>query len=190
VREPVSAKVVPFRSRWRGAFGLAAAAVLVLAVGTAIANLEVRYDANGFVVRTGWGRGELQAPVASAPANGPAAVPASAEFAALERRLRQLELANAAQPAAGGVQTAAARMTDAEILRRVRELVSQAEARQETQVAQRLLMLIRDFDQQRRADLASIQQGIGSYQGLTNVEISQQRQMLDQLYRVAARQEK
>src|SRR5215203_4579414 len=44
------ARVLPMRSRWTAAFGLAAAAVLVLAAATAIANLEIRYDANGLVV--------------------------------------------------------------------------------------------------------------------------------------------
>ena len=41
-----------------------------------------------------------------------------------------------------------------------------------------------------KADLAAMQQGLGTYQGLTNAEIAQQRDMLNQLYRVAARQEK
>ena len=43
--------------RPRGAlWGLAAAAVLVLAAGAAIANIDVRYDANGFAMHTGWNR--------------------------------------------------------------------------------------------------------------------------------------
>lgn len=197
VREQPPAKVLPMRSRWMPALGLAAAAALVMAVASAIANLEVRYDANGFVVRTGWARGgETAAPNGAAvdvsSANG-ATVPAdssSAEFQALERRLRALEIAAASQPSAGGVQTASARMTDAELLRRVRELVAEAESRQQTVIAQRLLQVVRDFDRQRQADLAAIQQGLGTYQGLTNAEIAQQRDMLNNLLRVAARQEK
>ncbi len=190
--EPQPARVLPMRTRWTPAFGLAAAAVLVLAAATAIANLEVRYDANGFVVRTGWRQGSTR--LNTAPGAGAEAVarPAGArgDFDALERRLRDLEIASASQPAAGGVQTASARMTDAEILRRVREIVADAEARQQTVVAQRLLQVVRDFDRQRQADLATIQQGLGSYQGLTNAEIAQQRDMLNHLYRVASRQEK
>ena len=48
----------PRRAFWNIApqWGLAAAAVLLLSVGAAIANLEVRYGSEGFVVRTGWGR--------------------------------------------------------------------------------------------------------------------------------------
>ena len=39
------------------AWGLAAAAVLLLAIGAAIANLDVRYGNDGLVVRTGWNHG-------------------------------------------------------------------------------------------------------------------------------------
>ncbi len=185
-----SAKVLPMRSRWTPAFGLAAAAVLVLAAATAIANLEVRYDASGFVVRTGWARGETDRTPQGANPGAMLPVSASFDFQALDRRLRDLEIAAVSQPSAGGVQTASARMTDAEILRRVREIVGEAESRQQTVVAQRLLQVVRDFDRRRESDLAAIQQGLGTYQGLTNAEIAQQRDMLNQLYRVAARQEK
>lgn len=189
------AKVLPMRPRWMPVFGLAAAAVLVLAAAGAIANLEMRYDASGLVVRTGWSRGDAQTAQTDGTAqraHTSALLPArsSSDFDALERRLRELEIATAAQPSSGGVQTASARMTDAEILRRVREMVGEAESRQQTVVAQRLLQVVRDFDRQRQSDLAAIQQGLGTYQGLTNAEIAQQRDMLNQLYRVAARQDK
>ncbi len=73
----------------------------------------------------------------------------------------------------------------------MRDMVSDAEARQETAVAQRLLQVIRDFDNQRRADIALIQQGLGQYQGLANAEIAVNRDMLNQLVRAATtRQEK
>lgn len=190
IREPVPGKVVSLRSRrWMPAFGLAAAAVLVLAVASAIANLEVRYDADGLVIRTGRGASTQRA-AAGQPAPDSAMQPAGADFGALERRLRQLELALAAQPSAVGAQNASARMTDSEILRRVREMLTEAEQRQQTTVAQRLLQVVQDFDRQREADLAAIQRGLGTYQGVTNAEIAQQRDMLNQLYRVAARQER
>ena len=196
IRErPAPAKVLPMRSRFVPAFGLAAAAVLVLAAAAAIAHLEVRYGSDGFVVRTGWARGNGQAVPADASASGAPAEglrPASmsSDFQALDRRLRDLEKAAASQPSAGGMQTASVRMTDAEILRRIREGVAEAESRQQTVVTQRLLQVVKDFDRQRQSDLAAMQQGLGTYQGLTNAEIAQQRDMLNQLYRVAARQEK
>ena len=73
---------------------------------------------------------------------------------------------------------------------RARRWSARRESRQQTDVAQQLLQVVRDFDRQRPADLASIQQGLGTYQGMTNAEIAQQRDMFNQLYRVAARQEK
>jgi len=90
------------------------------------------------------------------------------------------------------VQTASTtRMADAEMLRRVRQIVSEAESRQQVAVAQQLLQLWRDFDRQRRTDLAMIQQGLAQSQGLTNAEIATQRDMLHQLVRAAStRQEK
>ncbi|HXG54690.1 MAG TPA: zf-HC2 domain-containing protein [Vicinamibacterales bacterium] len=199
IREPQAppARVLSMRSRWLPAFGLAAAAVLVLAAATAIANLDVRYDASGLVVRTGWSR--LPEPVAQGGAreNGvttaqvsdaaTATAVATTDLDLLDRRLRELERAAAPNP----VQVAGSpRMSDADLLRRVREMVGDAESRQQTVVAQRLLQVVRDFDRQRQSDLAAIQQGLGSYQGLTNAEIAQQRDMLNQLYRVAARQDR
>ena len=186
VREQAApAKVLPMRSRFVPALGLAAAAVLVLAAATAIANLEVRYDSSGLVVRTGWARSSSGDTVDAGASRPAGVVPASAtsDFQALERRLKDLEIATASQPSAGAVQSASARMSDAEILRRVREIVGEAEARQQTAVAQRLLQVVRDFDRQRQVDLAAMQQGLSTYQGLTNAEIAQ-------LYRVASRQEK
>lgn len=200
-----AAPALPRRSRLVPAFAFAAAAVIVLAAAAAIAKVEVRYGSEGLMVRTGWTT--VQTPEATTPsrvelagAGTPAAnqaVPASvmsADFVSLDRRLRELEAALAQAPA-GSVQTASASgMSDVEILRRVREMVREAEARQQTVVTERLLEVMKDFDRQRRTDLAMIQQGLGQYQGLTNAEIAQNRDMvnqLNQLVRAAAtKQEK
>jgi hypothetical protein len=192
------APALPRRSRFVPAFAFAAAAVIVLAVAAAIANVEVRYGGDGMVVRTGWSASRSTATGAPADVAPDARVVSvqpqapAADFAALDRRLREIELALGDATAGGGVQVAsAARMSDAEILRRVRQIVGEAEARQETAVAQRLLAVVRDFDLQRRTDLALIQQGIGQFQGLTNTEIAQNRDMLNQLVRAAStRQER
>lgn len=194
VREQApSAKVLPMRARWKPALGLAAAAVLVLAAAGAIANIEVKYDANGLVLRTGWDRSDFPDPRntpqhAGLGSDGLQPASSTPEFQALERRLLALEAA--ASQTSGGVQTASTRMDDAEILRRVRQIVGEAESRQQTVLSERLLQVMGDFDRQRQADLTAIRQGLGTYQGLTNAEIAQQRDMLNQLYRVAARQEK
>ena len=174
-------RVLPFRSRWMPAFGLAAAAVLVLAAATAIANLEVRYGSDGLLVRTGWARGDAAAPAqaASVPqplsASGARQITAAsrADFELVERRLRDLEAAMASQPA-----TAVARMSDAEMLRQVRALVREAESRQEGAVARRLLQVWQDLDRQRRADLAMMQQETAQYQGHTNAELARIAQTL------------
>jgi hypothetical protein len=167
-------KVVPFRSRWMPAFGLAAAAVLVLAAASAVANLEVRYDNDGLVVRTGWAPKESRTAQTAAPAQ-PQAVPLNAswraDFEALDRRLREIESA-VTTPANGTVQVASGpRMTDAEIMRRMRDIVREAESRQDVAVAQRLLQVMQDFDRMRRSDFAMLQQSSAQYQGITNAEL-------------------
>jgi hypothetical protein len=161
-------KVVPFKARWRPALGLAAAAVLVLAAASAIANLEVRYDGGAVVVRTGWATRDAAPAVMAAthPVNATASS-VSADFAAVEQRLRALEASLAAQPA-----TAVARMSDAEMLRQVRAIVRDAESRQNGAIAARLLQVWQDFDQVRRAELAMLQQGTAQYQGVTNAELA------------------
>jgi hypothetical protein len=56
VRRPAAPAAQPTRWAISPAWGLAAAAVLVLAAASAIANLEVRAGRDGLVVRTGWNR--------------------------------------------------------------------------------------------------------------------------------------
>ena len=68
-----------WRSWWTPAFGMAAAAMLLLAAASAIANFEVRYDGNGLTVKTGWNR------PAQATANA-VALPVSAQPARFLRR--------------------------------------------------------------------------------------------------------
>lgn len=187
------APALPRRNRFVPAFALAAAAAIVLAVAAAIANIEVSYG--DVTVRMGWARQSPQPGMnagvpGAAPASESLAAASSEEFAALDRRLREIE-SSMLTAAPSGVQTASASgMTDAELLRRVRQMVSEAETRQETAFARRLLQVLRDLDNQRRADLALIQQGLGQYQGLTNAEIAQNRDMLNQFIRAASRQEK
>lgn len=192
-----AAPAVPLRSRWIPAFAFAAAAVIVLAVAAAIANVELRYGSDGLAVRTGWASRPFENRPAQgaipqqAPVETRAATPAvSADFVALDRRLREIE-STLVEASTGNVQTiAAGRLSDAEMLRRVRQMLSEAEARQETAIAKRLLGVVRDFDRQRSTDIALIQQGLGQYQGLTNAEIARHGDMLNQLVRVATRQEK
>jgi hypothetical protein len=192
------APALPRRMRLAPAFAFAAAAVIVLAVAAAIANVEVRYANDGVTVRTGWARTETASanpPAAASNAVTGSAVPAAGgdAFAELDLRLRSLEASLAAQPADSGLQRANSTMTgmtNAETMRRVRQIVSEAEARQQTAVARQLLQVMRDLEQQRRADFAVLQQGLEHYQGMTNAELAQNRDMFTQYVRAAARQEK
>ena len=187
---PVAAPAPAWR-RFAPAWGLAAAAVLVLAAAAGLANVEVRYDGDGVVVRTGWAQAGPQAPQGSNPAPPPLVVTSmSPDVAAIEQRLRDLEIAMRQTGSAGVQNVGTSAASDAELLRRVRQLISEAESRQQSDVTMRLAQVWRDFDRVRRADVAFLQQGLGQYQGVTNLEIAQQRDMLNQFIRVSGRQEK
>ena len=164
---------------WRPAVGLAAAAVLVLAVSAAIANVQVRYGQDGVTIGTGWRN--TPAPAVSAPLGNAAALAAPsndalrAQYAALERRLRQLESA---------VQTSDLRkvstvppLSDKELRRRVSDLIAQSESRQQQELAFRIAQVIHDVDAQRAADLARIQQGLGRIDAMTSAEAAAHRDL-------------
>jgi anti-sigma factor RsiW len=106
-----------------------------------------------------------------------------AELAALERRLRD-EIAT--------IRTTASRDTltpspqpEAQLMARVRALIEESEQRQQQELALRTAEIVRDFDSQRRVDLAQIQRNFGQIEGLTGAEVREQRQMLNYLMRVS-----
>jgi len=185
-------------------WGFAAAAVLVMAVATAVANVEVRYGDAGLVVRTGWNRGasvEPGAPVPAAPAasspaaSSPAVGAPSAESVnwqatadGIDRRLRELEAIARTQPSAG--QKASTSISDVEVLRRVREMLGQSETRQERAVAVRIAEVTRELDAQRRIDLAAIDSGMARLQNTNGAEVKQYRDLIQRMYRATAYQQK
>lgn len=176
----------PARWNWRAlpAWAQVAAAFLVVAAGAALANLQVRYDAAGVVVSTGW----MAAPTpAAAPATAPATdhvLPASVNqgadwqpaFDALAAEVRA-GLASSHEPAATPVSTAPA-ATNAALLRQVRDLIEASEQRQRQELALRLTQFNRDLEVQRRADLVRIEQNFGQVEGRTGAEMARQREML------------
>lgn len=184
-----AAPAPPPRFRIAPAWGLAAAAVLVLAAGAAIANLDVRYDAAGLSVRTGW-RHVVEAP-STVPRNaaaGVADVDWKAQAEALDRRLQDLERAVAARPGSSPVQNASVSgLSDAQ-LQRVREIVGQSETRQQRIVTARLAELTRNFDTQRRVDLAAIDQGMARLQNTSGAEVKQYRDAIQRIYRATYQQ--
>lgn len=184
--------VPTWRAWYTPAAGLAAAAVLVLAAASAVAHIEVRRGPDGLTVRTGWsGVAAPESVSAVRPLATGADTPTraatsrdvrlavSAEDAAflkgLERRLTALESSRDA--GVRNASTSSARNADAEIIRRVRELVSESEGRQKGELAFRIAQVLRDVDAQRVADLSRIQQGLGRIDASVTAEAASHRDL-------------
>lgn len=140
-----------------------AAAVLVCAVGAAIANVQIRYGSDGLTVSTGW----MTRPSATSAATPAAADSWRPALVALEQNLRsemfQLKSSTGASPVS-------ARRTDgsvdaAALMRRMEALVNESERRQREEMAIRLAQTTRDWNIQRQGDLIKITQDLGALQG-------------------------
>ena len=167
--------------RWNTApvWAQAVAAILVLAVSAAIANVQVKSGPDGFVVSTGWmtpaPATTTAAPMVATGGNGEAWQPA---LIALEQQLREEIRANRET---GMVRAASRSQADEATLRRIRELLEASESRQKGELALRVTQLARDMDIQRRADLLRVEQAIGH----TGVEMAKQRQTVNYLIRAS-----
>ena len=199
VREPASR---PRRLGWLAipqmpAWAQFAAATLVVGVAVGISGLEVRYDQQGWTVRAGWSK---QAPVstaAAAPAGTgvqsattAADAPWRTELAAFEQKLRsELRPADAgvADPSMRQASNAGPRppLSDQQFMARVRDLIDASETRQQREMAVRIAQVTRDFDTQRRTDLARVVDGMGALEGRTGAAVAQQRELLNYLVRVS-----
>jgi hypothetical protein len=185
---------------WREipAWAQVAAALLFLGVSAGIANLDVRYDASGLNVRTGWmppaagaGAGSRTAPAAGVAADG-AAAPWRADLAALERQLkdevRTIQTSSRSQTMQTPPASRVAATPDAEVLRLVHAIVDESEKRQQRELALRVAEVMRDVTAQRRTDLVNIDRMLGFVQDKVGVEVMKDRQRLDLLYRASQRQ--
>lgn len=189
----VSDAAPPGRGRpaWWQVGSLAAAAVIVLAAAAGVANLEVTYGPDGFSARTGWSRPEAgRATPTTAVAATAGQTPWRAELTALERQLRREFGTNGprsvAVPAATPVSLGTTRDgTDAELIRRVQQLIDESEIRQQRNLALRMAEVSRDFNVQRQADLVQIQQGMGRLEGRTEAEAARAREMMNYIMRVS-----
>jgi hypothetical protein len=171
------------------AWGLAAAAVLVLSVATAIANVEVKYGSDGLTVRTGVLRGSGTEATAS-PAAAPVAVSVdearlSREVQAISQRLHDLEAAGEARPVLTSARVSAAQGSSNDVLRSVRQMIAASETRQEQELARRLSQLLRDVEGTRRVDLDRVQRALAQMQGVSDTTIIRQQQIENHLLRVA-----
>jgi anti-sigma factor RsiW len=192
------------RRRWTATvpfWAQAAAAMLILSVGAAIANLQVRVGNDGLSVSTGWSRPAGQPPAgdSGARANAQTASPAAAdagsepwraELVALGRQLRQEVLDRQARPAPGASATPV-RLTAADesrLMSRFEALINASEERQKQDLARRVLEVSNDVEMKRRADLRTIRAGFGQIEDRTGAEVMRNRQMLDYLIRTSGGQ--
>lgn len=192
---PRSAQAASWRAWWTPAAGLAAAAMLVLAAAAGLARIEMHSGPEGFTVRTGWATAlagdvamatqtngaraqDAVAPVRSTPEGAPAQ---AAMIAALDQRLRALEAATRDASPVRKASTMSARASDAEIIRRVREMLAQSETKQQGELALRIAQVVRDVDAQRVADLAQIQKGLRGIEASVSAEGAQHRELASYL---------
>jgi hypothetical protein len=185
-----------------------AAAILLFAGGAALANLEVRYDKDGFMVRTGWNRAvaapaAAQAAETASPAASVSVQPTASsqvdsspwriELASLERQLRdEFRAQMAAARASGGaaplqpVQVSAAGGFDENrFMQRVHTLLDESERRQQIEMAYRISQVMTDVQAQRRADMVRVQQSIGGFPDSPTASPQQRRQLMGDLFPVS-----
>lgn len=188
VRKP--AEVLRPAAWWSGVpvWAQAAAAIFVLAVSAAVANVQVRSGPEGLVVTTGWMSPANLAPAAQARPTAAATRGADESWkpalTALESQLRN-EI-RASRDGGSTVMRASARTTpDDATLKSIELMIQASEARQNREMAVRLTQFNRDVNVQRQADLVKIDQVIGQFAGTSGAEMARQRQMLNYLTRVS-----
>ena len=191
VQKPAATVLRP--ARWASldavpAWARAAAAVLILAIGAAVANVQVRYDTNGLMVTTGW----MAVPAPAPTTLHTPAVPAEdwrPALIALERDLRD-ELSSMRRvetPTPVAVRTTPSNDGDsAAVLRRVQAMLDESEQRQRQELALRLTQHRREIDMTRQADWIRIGRSFESLQGRTFKTEAGQQEMMNLFRRVSA----
>ena len=164
-------------ARWRNAvpvWAQAAAAILVLAAGASIANLQVRSGPDGFSVSTGW----MQPAAIATPVPAPQTDEAwRTALVSLEQQLRTEIRSTREQD----TRTTAQTPVDDATIRRVQQLIAASEQRHERELAARFIDFTRDINMQRRADLMNIGRGMVNYED----QLQRQRQMINNVIRVS-----
>jgi len=151
----------------------AAAAILVLAAGASIANLQIKSGPDGFSVSTGW----IQPASVSAPVAAPLDESWKPALASLEQQLRS-EIRTARVQ---DTRVVSRNANDEPTIRRVQQLIEESEQRHSQELAARLIDFQRDVNLQRRADLQQITTSFGAY----DRQLLQQRQMINNVFRVS-----
>jgi hypothetical protein len=187
-RDPV-VPAVPRRHWTVPAWAQAAAAVLVLAAGAGLANLEIEYGSGGLTLRTGWANARQQTPAVVDP---PAAhVATSAQLRELEQRMRAALAAStqSARPSTSAAALPASRAAASgspEVAQQVRAILAESEERQRKEFAFRLAQAVRDLENQRSADLVRIEQNLRQLEGVTGEQVQGQHEMMNYLRRVSS----
>jgi hypothetical protein len=155
-------------SWWRAplpAWAQAAAALLIFGAGLSL----------GLV------RGPAVAPQVSSEQPTDAAatnVATRSELSQLEQRLKsELTQMRTAPPAPARQVTS----SDDAILKKVEALVAQSEERQRREFTLRSVEMAREFEAQRRIDMATVRETVGQFQGAAGTEIRQQREAIDRI---------
>jgi Putative zinc-finger len=160
------------------AWAQAAAAILVVAAGAAIANVQVKSGPEGLTVTTGW-MAQPQAPAPSAPSEREAiGRQVEGQLASLEQKLRD-EIRSTREH---DTRVASRTPADDATIRRVQQLIAASEQRHERELALRFVEFTRDINMQRRADLMNIGRGMVNY----DEQLQRQRQTINNLIRVSA----
>ncbi len=159
---------------WRAplpAWAQAAAALVIFGVGLTV----------------GLTRGPAEAPEVVSNQPPPATVSTRSMDTASRSDLVQLEermkSAIAQMRTAAPVRqvAASASSSDEEIMKKVEALLAQSEERQRRDFTLRSVEMARDFEAQRRIDMASVPEAVGQFQGVTGNEIRQQREAIDRI---------
>ena len=176
--EQPTAKVLRPAQWWQTvpSWARAAAAVLVLAAGASIANLQIRSGPDGFAVSTGWMTTPVAAPVAPAVNNDEW----KTALVSLEQQLRS-EIRSTSRDQQEAVRVSSTPPVDQATIRRVQQLLAASEERQDRELALRFTQFAREMDMMRRADFQRITRGFGN----VDEQMFRQQQMLNNVIRVS-----
>ena len=164
---PVQEARVPW---WRApmpAWAQAVAALLIFGVGLSVGL------ARGPVPESQVAANPPAAAAEKAPANGATRT----ELAQLEERIK----AEIAQLRNVTPVRQVVSVSDEEVMKKVEALVAQSEEKQRREFTLRSVEMARDFEAQRRIDMASVREAVGQFQGVTGTEIRQQREAIDRI---------
>lgn len=154
---------------WRAplpAWAQAAAAVVIFGAG-----LSLGFSRGSERNEPAVARQAVSAPVVESVSPG--------ELARLEQRLKsEIAQIRSSTPSAPVRQAAT---SDEEVMKKVEALLAQSEERQRRDFTIRSVELARDFEAQRRVDLASVRETLGPLQGVTGTELRQQREAIDRI---------